>query len=227
MAKEVHPAPSRSTIHRWLQAAHLQPWRSQYWKRPRDPQFGPKAARILDLYHRTWEGRPLNPGDVVFCLDEKTCIQALGRQKPTQPPAPGKPTRVEHEYSQNGTVIYLAALNMGNGGVVGDFPDANNKVTFMSFMERLLSLEPCRSAPRVFLILDNGPSHDPRTFPARVAERWSKVYLAFTPKHGSWLNAVEQYFSAVERKALTPNDLPSPEAVKDRIRGFEERHNRH
>ncbi|MGC2035909.1 MAG: IS630 family transposase [Thermoplasmata archaeon] len=227
VAHEIRPAPSRSTLHRWLREAHLQPWRSQYWKRPRDPEFGPKAARVLDLYHRVWEGQPLHPRDVVLCLDEKTCIQALRRQRPTQPPAPGQPARVEHEYSQNGTVIYLAALNMGNGQVIGEFPEANKKIPFFAFVERLMAREPCRSAPRVFFILDNGPAHDPRTFPARVAERWPKVHLAFTPKHGSWLNAVEQYFSAVERKALTPNDLPTVEAVKERIRGFEQRRNRH
>jgi transposase len=227
VAKELHPAPSRSTLHRWLQKVHLRPWRSQYWKKPRDPEFGPKAARVLDLYHRVWEGQPLGDGDVVLSLDEKTCIQALGRQQPTQPPAPHRPTRIEFEYSQNGTVIYLAALDMATGKVFGDFPDANNKATFMAFLEKLMAREPCRSARRVFLILDNGSAHDPRTFPARVQARWSNVHVAYTPKHGSWLNAIEQYFSAVERKALTPNDLATVDAVRARIHGFERRRNRY
>lgn len=227
VTKELRPAPSRSTLHRWLQKAHLRPWRSQYWKKPRDPEFGPKAARVLDLYHRVWEGQPLGAGDVVLSRDEKTCIQALGRQQPTQPPTPNRPIRVEFEYSQNGTVIYLAALDMATGRVFGDFPVANKKVTFMAFLERRMAQEPRRSARRVFLILDNGSAHDPRTFPARVRTRWTRVHVAYTPKHGSWLNAIEQYFSAVERKALTPNDLATVDAVQARIRGFEQRRNRY
>ena len=164
---------------------------------------------MLDLYHRVWDGEPLGPRDVVFCIDEKTCIPALERQKPTQPPLPGRPIRVEHEYSQNGTVIYVAALNMETGRVLGRFPEANNKVNFLTFVEQLMTREPCRSARRVFFVLDNGGAHHPRTFPARVQARWPKIHLPYTPVHDSWLDAIEQYFSAVHRKARTPNDLPT------------------
>lgn len=227
VARELDPAPSRSTLHRWLTKAHLHPWTSRYWKQPRDPLFGPKAARVLDLYHRKWEGEPLGPRDVVFCIDEKTCIPALGRPMPTQPPLPGRPIRVEHEYHQNGTVIYVAALNLENGRVYGEFPDSNNKANFGAFVDRLMAREPCRSARRVFFIVDNGGAHHPRTFPDRIRARWPKIRVAYTPVHGSWLNAIEQYFSAVERKALTPNDLATREAVKERIRQFEGRHNQY
>ena len=227
VAKEFPRAPSRSTVGRILRENNLRPWAVHEWKHPRDPEFGPKAARLLDLYHGKWEGEPLGPEDVVVSLDEKTCIQAFRRLERTAPPAPGKPMRVQFEYERLGVAIYLAALNLGTGRVYGNLVEANNKVTFLAFMEHLMEQEPFRSARRVFLVMDNGSSHDPRTFPAVVTGKWPKVTVAYTPTHGSWLNPVEQYFGGLQRKALEPNDFPTKEAMLERIREFESLHNRY
>ena len=100
---------SGSTVWRWLHDDALRPWYRRSWIFPCDPDFQPKANRVLDLYHRKWDGRPLLPNAYVLCADEKTSIQARVRTHPTQPPKPGKVMRVEHEYVRGGALAYLAA----------------------------------------------------------------------------------------------------------------------
>ncbi len=80
--------------------------------------------------------------------------------------------------------------------------------------------EPCRSADRVFFIVDNGASHQPKTFQDRLSSRYPKAVTVHLPVHASWLNQVEAYFSILQRKALTPNDLESTNALTQRILDF-------
>ncbi len=79
---------SGTTLWRWLSQDALRPWRHRYWIFPRDPAFAVKAGRILDLYHRRWQGKALGPRDCVLCADEKTSIQARRRKHFSLPPAP-------------------------------------------------------------------------------------------------------------------------------------------
>ena len=76
---------------------------------PPDPDFETKAGCVLDLYARTWEGKPLGRPDYVLCADEKTSIQARVRRHRTLPPASSRPVRIEHEYDRGGALAYLAA----------------------------------------------------------------------------------------------------------------------
>ena len=82
---------SASTIWRWLHDRSLKPWQQRSWIFPRDPDFQPKAGRVLDLYARRFEGRRLHPGEYVICADEKSQLQALARRHPTVPPGAGPP----------------------------------------------------------------------------------------------------------------------------------------
>ena len=91
LAARCQVTASASTISRWLAADALKPWQHRSWISARDPQFAAKAARVLDLYAGTWDGRPLGAGDYVICADEKTSIQARCRCHPTLPRA--KPAR--------------------------------------------------------------------------------------------------------------------------------------
>ena len=76
-------AASASTIARWLSEDAIRPWQHRSWIFPRDPDFLQKAAPVLDLYERRWQGELLHPGDFVLCADEKTQIQARRRDSPT------------------------------------------------------------------------------------------------------------------------------------------------
>src|SRR3954453_18805382 len=77
---------SATTIWRWLHDRSLKPWQQRSWIFPRDPDFQPKAGRVLDLYARRFEGRRLHPGEYVICADEKSQLQALARRHATVPP---------------------------------------------------------------------------------------------------------------------------------------------
>jgi len=222
--RELRPCPSRSTIGRWLAEDAIKPWQHRMWVTPRAPDFREKASRVLDLYEGTWRGKPLGKGDVVLCGDEKTCLQVLRRAVPTRPPAPGCPARVEHEYTRHGVLVYQAVLDVGTGKVCGQCVRRNTKRVFRRLVGRVMAREPCRSARRVFWILDNGGAHDSRTFPAWLAEHHPAAVPVFLPVHASWISECACYFSTVQRKALTPADFRDREELAVRVKGFERRY---
>ena len=83
-----------------------------------------------------------------------------------------------------------------------------------------MTQEPYRSARRVFWTMDNGSSHRGQACVDHIGEQWPTIVPVHTPVHASWLNQVEIYFSILQRKALTPNDFPSLEALQERLLGF-------
>ena len=103
---------SVSTLWRWLDEDALKPWRHRSWIFPRDADFAAKAAVVLDLYARRFQGRRLEPGEFVVSADEKTSIQARCRCHPTLPPGMARTMRVEHEYERGGALAYLAAWDV-------------------------------------------------------------------------------------------------------------------
>ena len=95
---------SASTVRRWLAADAIKPWQHRSWIFPRDPDFATKAARVLDLYERVWQGAVLGVDEYVISADEKSQLQALSRCHPELAPAPGRTRRVEFEYERHGTL---------------------------------------------------------------------------------------------------------------------------
>ncbi len=213
---------SGTTLWRWLSQDALRPWRYRSWIFPRDPHFAFKAGRILDLYERRWQGVPLGPREYVLCADEKTSIQARRRRHPSQPPAPGRPLRVEHEYTRAGAWAYIAAWDVHRARVFGRCEAKTGIAPFDRLVAQVMRQEPYRSARRVFWITDNGSSHRGHRAGARLQARWPKLVLVHTPIHASWLNQIEIYFSVVQRKVLTPNDFGSLGAVRERLLRFQE-----
>jgi hypothetical protein len=132
--------------------------------------------------------------------------------------------RVEHEYVRHGVLAYQAALNVGTGRVRGQCVRKNTKAAFRRLVDAVMAGEPCRSAARVFWIVDNGGAHHPGTFPAWLARAHPRAVAVYTPVHGSWLNQVEIYFGALQRKALTPADVRDREGLAERVKGFERRY---
>ncbi len=212
---------SGSTIWRWLSRDAIRPWQHRSWVFPRDPEFAQKAAPVLDLYQRIWEGRALHDNEFVISADEKTSIQARRRTHPTRPPEPRRAMRVEHEYERRGAWAYLAALDVHHATVVGRCETTTGIEPFHRLVDQVMASAPYRHARRVFWIVDNGSSHRG----ARAVQRahtWDpRVQLVHTPCHASWLNQIEIYFSIVQRKVLTPNDFADLAAVADRLRQFE------
>jgi hypothetical protein len=215
---------SGSTIWRWLSEDAIRPWTFRSWIFPRDPDFEPKAARVLDLYERRWDGKPLRTGDFVISADEKTSIQARCRCHSTLPPAASRAMRVEHEYHRGGALQYLAAWDVHRAKVFGRCEERNGIEPFDRLVHQVMTTEPYASARRVFWVVDNGSSHRGEVSVLRLQGRYRNLRLVHLPKHSSWLNQVEIYFSVVQRKVLTPNDFTDLGEVERRLLAFERRY---
>jgi hypothetical protein len=150
---------SDKTVWRWLHEDAIRPWQHRTWIFPRDPDFAPKAGRILDLYARCWEGHPLTSDDFVLSADEKTSIQARLRTHSSTPPRAGRPMRVEHEYARGGAWAYLAALDVHRAKLFGRCDVTTGIAPFDRLVTQVMTQSPYREARRVFWILDNGSSH--------------------------------------------------------------------
>jgi hypothetical protein len=211
---------SASTIWRWLHDDALKPWQQRSWIFVRDPRFAEKAGRVLELYQRRFEGRRLRPDEYVICADEKSQLQALGRKHPTLAPAPGRACRVEFEYERNGTLAYLAGWDVHHANLFDRVEAKTGIEPFGRLVEQVMSVEPYASARTVYWIVDNGSSHAGNTSIERIQETWKNARLIHLPIHTSWLNQIELYFSIVQRKALTPNDFDSLDALAERLLRF-------
>lgn len=214
-------AISDSTVWRWLHEDAIRPWRYRSWIFPRDPHFASKAGRILDLYHRVWDGRALQDDEFVLCADEKTSIQARSRRHPTYPPLAGSSLKVEHEYQRCGAWAYLAALDVHQVKLFGRCERKSGIVPFDRLVAQVMTELPYREARTVFWVVDNGSAHRGPRAVQRLQGRYANLVLVHGPVHASWLNQIEIYFSILQRKALTPNDFPSIEALQGRILGFQ------
>lgn len=146
---------------------------------------------------------------------------ALGH--PTRAPIPKHAGQVEFEYERLGTLAYQAALDVFHGTVIGQIEDTNCILTFNQLVDRVMNQAPYNNARRVFWIIDNGSSHHPATFPARLTTLHEHAIAVHLPTHASWLNQIELYFSILQRKALTPRDFRDREEMAQRILAFQER----
>lgn len=214
------------TIWRWLHEDALRPWSRRSWIFPRDPEFAVKAGRVLDLYHRRWQGRALTEGEFVISADEKTQIPIRTPCHPITPPAPGRPMRVEHEYRRHGVCAYIAAWDVHRARLFGEVFKKISIVAFDALVAQVMNQEPYRSARRVFWIVDGGTIHRGQRAVDRLQGQFHNLTLVHLPTHASWLNQIEIYFSILQRKALTPVDFSSQDAVAARILGFQEHYQR-
>jgi transposase len=210
---------SASQIGRILADLDIKPHRVRSWiTRPDDPGFWERAADICGLY--------LVPptGALVLSVDEKTGIGARSRTRPTQPVAPGRPARQEHEYVRHGTAILLAALDVHGGGIfTATDLDRNTAANFIDFLDDLDAKVP--AGLQVHLVLDNGSSHI-----ARDTRWWfvhhPRFHPHYTPSHASWLNQVELFFSILARRLLKRGEFASVEDLVGRVMAFIADYNR-
>ena len=209
------------TIWRWLAEDAIRPWAHRSWIFPRDPDFEPKAGRVLDLYARRLNHRPLLDDEYVVSADEKTSIQARARCHPTLPASPGRAAWVEHEYERRGALAYLAALDVHRARLFGCVDHTTGIQPFARLVDQVMRDEPYRSARRVFWVVDNGSSHRGAAAVHRLADRHKNLVLVHLPIHASWLNQIEIYFSIVQRKVLTPNDFASTDDLAGLLFDFQ------
>jgi len=213
---------SASTIWRWLHDDALKPWQQRSWIFVRDPAFAEKAGRVLDLYQRRFDGCRLRPDEYVISADEKSQLQALGRKHASLPPAPGRAARFEFDYERNGTLAYLAGWDVHQATLFDRVEERTGREPFDRLVSDVMTVEPYASARTVFWIVDNGSSHAGQASIDRLEGAYANLRLIHLPIHASWLNQIELYFSIVQRKALTPNDFDSLDALAERLLRFGE-----
>lgn len=208
---------SASQVGRILTALDLKPHRVRGWlTRPDDPGFFDRAAEVCDLYLH----RPAR--SVVVSVDEKTAMSARSRKHPGRPAAAGRARRQEFEYVRHGTVSVTAALDVHCGQVVVEELPRNDSAHFTAFLNRLdKNVDP---ALTIHLVLDNGSSHTSKATRAWL-KRHPRIVAHYTPKHASWLNQVEIFFSLVERRVLRHGDFSSRRDLLDKITDFTVTHN--
>lgn len=217
---------SGSTVRRCLHRAAIKPWQHRSWIFPRDPDFETKAARVLDLYTRIWDGVSLGPDDYVISADEKSQLQALRRRHPGRPAGPRHTRQVEFEYRRGGTLAYFAAYDVHHARVLGAIAPKTGIEPFTDLVAQVMTSEPYASARRVFWVVDNGSSHAGQASIDRMNTTWPTATLVHLPIHASWLNQIEIYFSVLQRKAISPADFTDLDALTDRILAFQDRYNR-
>ncbi|WP_433411369.1 IS630 family transposase [Microtetraspora malaysiensis] len=211
---------SASQIGRILAEADLRPHRVRGWlNRLDDEQFWHLAGAVCDLY--------LNPpeGAVLLSVDEKTGIQAKSRKHPeicARPGRPGHAARREFEYIRHGTVSILAAMDVLTGQILAERIDRNTSATFIAFL--ILLDQMIDPALDIHLILDNGASHTSKATRAWLAAH-PRFTVTYTPKHASWLNMIEMWFSVLTRRLLRRGDFTSRENLMQQIDTFTIRHN--
>ena len=184
---------SKDTIQRILAQAEIRPHRLERYMASDDPNFEDKAADVIGLY--------LAPPQhaAVFCVDEKTAIQALDRLDPVLPLSPGRLERHGFEYRRNGTLSLYAALDVKTGKVQGKTAERHTSGEFVGFLEQVVA--GCKPQQEIHIILDNLSAHKT----GQVAEfltRNDNVKLHFTPTYSSWLNQVEIWFARLEREVI-------------------------
>lgn len=203
---------SESQIGRILASMDVKPHLVRSWlTRPDDPEFFERAADVCGLYLSP----PANA--LVLSVDEKTAVAARSRKHPTKPARPGDPERVEFEYRRHGTASFIAALDVHSGEVVAQDVERNTAAAFISFLDDIeRQTDP---ALMIHLVLDNGSSHV-----AKKTKRWLEDHPRFeahyTPKHASWLNQVELFFSILTRRLLKRGDFTSRDELINRVMAF-------
>ncbi len=198
----------------------MKPWQTRSWIFPRDPDFAEKAGRVLDLYARVFDGKRLRPDEYVISADEKSQLQALGREHPTVAPGPGRPGLLEFEYVRGGTVAYLAAWDVHHARLFDRVAKTTGIVPFGKLVDQVMTAEPYRSAQTVYWVVDNGSSHCGQAAVKRMTAKYPNAKLIHLPVHASWLNQIEIYFSIVQRKAMTPNDFGNLEQLARHLLDF-------
>ena len=202
---------SKSTVQRILAQAQLKPHRLERYMASNDPDFENKAADIIGLY--------LHPPQhaAVFCVDEKTAIQALDRLDPVLPLSPGRAERHGFEYFRHGTLSLYAALDVKTGKVEGKTAKRHTSAEFIAFLNQLLSKT--RWAKEIHIVLDNLSAHKTKAV-EEFLQQHPKVRFHFTPTYSSWMNQVELWFAKIQRDVISRGVFTSVADLARKLRKY-------
>ena len=217
---------AQGTVCKILNQEEIKPHKVRYYLERRDPEFKEKMAEVLCVYREvkiikeTAAAAKQEPGDgvAIISYDEKPGIQAIAMTAPDLPPEPGSYATIarDYEYKRRGTVSLLAGIDLLTGKVHALVKDRHRSREFIEFLKLLDAAYPPHTA--IKLILDNHSAHTSKETRAWLADQPAgRFEFTFTPKHGSWLNLVEGFFSKLARSVLRHIRVTSKQELKDRI----------
>ena len=229
----------QGTVCKILGQEEIKPHKVRYYLERRDAEFEQKMAEVLCVYRevqvlkkaaaksKNKSKKPSKP-TAIISYDEKPGIQAIATTAPDLPPVPGGYATFarDHEYKRHGTLSLLAGIDLLTGKVHAIVRDRHRSREFIEFLKLLDAAYPAHTA--IKLILDNHSAHisrETRTWLA--AQPAGRFEFTFTPKHGSWLNLIEGFFSKFARSVLRHIRVTSKHELKERIMAGVEDVNRH
>ena len=214
----------QGTVCKILAAHEIKPHKVRYYLERRDEAFETKMAELLCVYREVavMKESDSTPADVaIISYDEKPGIQAIGNTAPDLPPQPGTYATFarDHEYQRHGTLSLLAGIDLLTGRVHARVEDRHRSREFVAFLRQLDAAYPVDTAIR--LILDNHSAHISKETKAWLAiQPEGRFAFVFTPKHGSWLNLIEGFFSKMARSMLRHIRVASKDELKRRILAY-------
>lgn len=208
---------SHMMVNRVWKRARLQPHRIERYMLSNDPDFEAKAADVIGLY--------LSPPQhaVVFCVDEKTAIQALDRLDPVLPLSPGRAERHGFEYYRHGTMSLYAALNTESGEVIGKTAARHTSEEFVAFLAEIVAHQPRQR--EIHIIADNLSAHKTERVRQFLATH-PRVHIHYTPTYSSWLNQVELWFSKIERDIIARGVFTSLKDLRRKLMQYIREYNK-
>ena len=216
---------AQGTLCKILGRQEIKPHKVRYYLERRDPEFDAKMAEVLCVYREVEllkqsavarDGEA--PAVAIVSFDEKPGLQAIGTTAPDLPPAPSRHQCVarDHEYVRHGTLSLLAGIDLLTGVVHASVEERRRSREVVAFLQKLDAAYPPSTA--IKLILDNHSAHVSKETKAWLAAQpKGRFTFVFTPKHGSWLNLVEGFFSKLARSVLRHIRVASKQELKDRI----------
>jgi len=225
---------AQGTLCKILAEQEIKPHKVRYYLERRDPEFAEKMADVLSVYGEVAQlkqaaemrdGQP--PAVAIISYDEKPGIQAIASTSPDLPPKPmrHKTFARDHEYDRMGTVSLLAGMDLVTGVVHASVEKRHRSREFVEQLKRFDAAYAPQTAIKI--ILDNHSAHKSKETKAWLAQQpEGRFIFVFTPKHGSWLNLIEGYFSKLARSVLRHIRVASPEELRQRLLAAIERINR-
>ena len=216
---------TESGVYRILDKSRIKPFRIQYYCERRDPDFDEKMHNVLLVYKQLEmqfdeDGNllPFEGDEVVHVVsyDEKPGIQAIANVADDLPPTQEHGAiKRDYEYKRLGTVSLLTGIDLQTGEAIPLVRDSHNSSDYIEFLKILDARYP--KGDTIRLVLDNLKGHKARKVIEYLSTVEGRFEFVFTPKHASWLNLVESFFSKMTRQMLKGIRVKSKEELVQRI----------